>query len=1055
MMFIFWGVTPLVSSVFAPSIVAVEKQATATTTASLMPLKDQSPSLDTNFMMTAYGIIWLGQALPEYVTRDGALEPFEMENVEATKLVNSTWTARTRLYGTSLDCEEAEITKHPDGNSYSNKKACKTVPGILNMYPESEYGGMYIGYNYDQRAGPSLSGCGCSSPTNSHLFLALWGKSWEYKDTNTTAFFCEPQYWVQDVNATVTLSNMNVSNVVPLGPRVSLSDRQFNRSAFEYNIGSGEQPVSHRADISETTSFIDQEANLAGLGYNSTTTNMLGFALGLRRLSLAQYAEPRTLVSSFEDAHKLLHALAIKDLLTKDTSEHDSRAGVIGGKSNAIVVIRPIAIVVESLLGFVALLTIALYVQFSRRKSQLSKDPASLTDLLTMMPQDLSGCNIQDCHMQTSKDSRARLSGGKIRLPPMEGSACQLPIVNGKSTETSSGKAAGIATSYPNQQGDPQHVRPFEMSLIVAFAFLVVLGTSLMGLVVLKVAADKHRGLPMPSHSTVVNQLVLNYVPIIFATFLEPFWLLLNRLLCVLQPFQELLGADTKSSRSLDLRYTSLPPQLIFWRAFRARHYVLTSVCAIGLSANLLAVSLNGLFNTSLVSLVQPMTLSPKHKPVFQYTPQRTTPQEVSSDYQYIAKTNISDGVELPPWTVPTRYFVPFTRNPKSDHGGVQAYRATTQGFGIEANCEQATYNDTAFVTGQQKFWYTEERTPIGRSVTCGGFPAPAGGQNNSHSALEDFHQLYPLSLYHPLYGSNDESSPDVGANTTEDETLTCMSISVAGFLRGNLSVSHDSTETEKFLSYPEILKINVLSSVWMTCRPKLISGPYLVTVDKDGYVKSYEAVGPNEEDLSSFFVDGTTPLSLLAAATSILSEGRDTIPYWHNDTFVDTWFAYFVKHLSNSTIFVDPAAPVPPFDSVKPYVEDIYSRLFAIVLSLNQDWLSPADEGSTISGKMIISTQRVLVSSYMFVITVTLLALNMLVAVAYWSTRPKRMLPRMPYTIASIMDLFKGSGLVSDVENSVKWEKDWRFGYGRFVGVDGKPYTGIERRPFVIPFSS
>lgn len=85
------------------------------------------------------------------------------------------------------------------------------------------------------------------------------------------------------------------------------------------------------------------------------------------------------------------------------------------------------------------------------------------------------------------------------------------------------------------------------------------------------------------------------------------------------------------------------------------------------------------------------------------------------------------------------------------------------------------------------------------------------------------------------------------------------------------------------------------------------------------------------------------------------------------------------------------------------------------------------------------------------FFISITLLALNVAVAIAYWSRRPKKILPHMPYTIADIMKLFKGSGLVSDIKNRADWEK-WKFGYGWFVGSDGKPYEGIERRPYVIP---
>lgn len=1057
-MLIFWGVTPLVSSVFARSTVTVDVLSSFKTTARLIQVQDQGTILNTNFLMNAYGISWLGQEMPGFVTRQGALEPFEVNGTPAISVVNRTWTAKTRLYGTSLNCEEAEITEHPNGNSYSNRKGCTTFPGALNMDPISEFGGLYFGYYTDQHSDFSLQGCGCASSINSHLFLGLWGKSSEDHQHHTIAFFCEPSYWVQDVNATVIVPTMSVSSVTPLGSPVPLPDSKFNRSAFEYIIGTGAQSVSRRADISATTSVIDQTADLSGLGYNYTVTNVLGFAIGLSRLPLVQYAEHHNLVSSLETAHKLLHALAIKDLLTGNILDQNERQGLISGRAYAIKVVRSLALVVESLLGLEVILTLALLLHASRRKSQLCADPASLRDLIEMLPKDYNFLDPSAGPTQRSEKLRTSLIQGKISLPrsatPIRHRLESDKIMASSATTL---KALGADNG---QQGRPSPSRtlPLEMSFTVGFAFLILLGTAISAVVTLKLILENVNGLPLPSENTVVNQLVLNYVPIIFATFLEPFWLLLNRILCLLQPLKELSGGQAAASQSLDLKYASLPPQLTVWRALQARHYFLTSVCAIGLSANLLAVSLNGLLDTGFVSMEQSMPFALEYQSLFRQTPQRRgDPQTVSSTYQYVAKANITDGVALPPWTAPTMYFVPFALSTRSQSGVVEAYKATTRGFGIEPNCRPSTFNHTAFVTDQQQFWYSKEPTSAGRSVTCGAFTAPHGGQNNSNAALEVFHQLNPLNLLLSDNGSGSNAHANVATNATHDEFLACNGVLIAGFLRGNLTVSFDNVKTQNSDSSPnpEILKINELSSTWIACRPRLVTGLYDVIVDPNGHIKSHRALGRSDGSPSSLFVDGTSAALLVSSATSILAEGSNTAPYWHNDTFVDTWFAYFVKHLSNSTDLLDPAARVPPFESVQPYVEDLYARLFAIVLSLNQDWLSPADSGSTLEGKMIVSTQRVFMSDSMFVITVTLLALNMAVAISYWVKRPKKMLPRMPYTIAIMLEMFEGSGLVSDVEDTKRWQTEWTFGYGRFVGTDGKPKVGIDRRPFVIPFAS
>ncbi|KAL8986800.1 MAG: hypothetical protein Q9177_003936 [Variospora cf. flavescens] len=1046
------------SSIFARSIVTVDVLSSFKTNAELMQLGNQSSSLNTNFLMNAYGISWLGQEMPGFVTRQGTLEPFEVNGAPATDMVNRTWTARTRLYGTSINCEEAEITEHANGYSYSNRKGCTTFPGHVNVNPEWGFRGLYIGYYTDQHSDYSLEGLGCASSVNSHLFLGLWGKSSKVHDHQPTAFFCEPNYWIQNVNATVTVPTMSVSSMAPLGPQVPLPDSKFNSSAFEYIIGTGAQLVSQRADISATTSVIDQTAGLAGLGYNDTVTNVLGFALGLSRLPLAQYAEHHNLVSSLETAHKLLHALAIKDLLTKNISDQYERQGRISGRTHAIKVVRPLAVTVELLLGSVVILTLALLFHASRRKSQLCADPDSLRDIVAMMPRDHNSLNISAGQTQRSAKPQNGLIQGKLSLVRSHTSFQHRPksdkIIANSSTTLSAVQEDNSQQRHPS----PYRTLPFEMSSTVGILFLVFLGAALSVVVALKLIFENGNGLPLPSKRTVVNQLVLNYVPIVFATILEPFWLLLNRILCLLQPYKELSEGHAAASQSLDLKYASLPPQLTVWRALRAGHYLLSSVCAIGLSANLLAVSLNGLMDTDFVSIEQIMPFALEFQSVFRHSPQpRDQLQTAASTYQYVANANITYGVILPPWTTPATYFVPFALTTRSRSGIVEAYKAATRGFGIEPNCQPSTLNHTAFVTGQQEFWYSRERTLAGRSVTCGAFTVSYGGQNNSNAALEVFHQLNPLNSLSTDNGSGSHAGANIASNATNDEFLACNGVLIAGFLRGNLSMSFDNIKTQNSLTskHPGILKVNELSSTWLACRPKFVTGLYDVTVDPDGHVESYTAIAQSDESTGSFFVNGTSPALLVSAATSILTHGSNTAPYWHNDTFVDTWFAHFVKHLSNSTDLVDPAARVPQFESVRPYVEDIYARLFAIVLSLNRDWLSPADMGSTLPGKMIVSTERVFMSNTMFIITITLLALNIVVATTYWAKRPRKMLPKKPYTIAKIMEMFEGSHLVTDVEDAERWQSEWKFGYGRFVGTDGKLHVGIDRQPFIKPFAS
>ncbi|KAL9031799.1 MAG: hypothetical protein Q9180_006775, partial [Flavoplaca navasiana] len=388
MMLIFWGITPLVSSVFAQSTTVVELNTTARPTATLMALSDQSLALNTGFMMTAYGITWLGQETPGFVSLQGALQPFEVDASQRQEFENRTWTTKTTLYGTSANCNAAIIRNTTSGLSYSNGKECEADPGYgpLSPWSSSRFGCLYIGYYLSQFTDYSLDGLGCASPANSHLFLALWGdSSQENASDGVKAFFCEPSYWTQEVIATVTVPGMNISKITPQGPRVGLKDSQFNRTAFEYGIGTGTQAVSQRADISETDNLIDQEAVLARIGLGGTITNMVGFALGLSSLDLNNFTDPVILANAFENAHKLLHALAIQQLMRPTTGDVEHQTATSSGTTNAVIVVRPLAIVVEILLGMVVLLVLALTVHSSKRMSQMNGDPASLTDVVAML----------------------------------------------------------------------------------------------------------------------------------------------------------------------------------------------------------------------------------------------------------------------------------------------------------------------------------------------------------------------------------------------------------------------------------------------------------------------------------------------------------------------------------------------------------------------------------------------------------------------------------------------------------------------------------------------
>ncbi len=296
------------------------------------------------------------------------------------------------MYSTPLSCKPAIVTKSDEAidQGYDSGRGCVSTPGNIGFEDSSPFAGLYIGCYSDQRIDYSLYGLGCAAPNNSHTFLVHWAANLKSQIPNITALFCEPAYWVQSVNATITVPNMAVSNIVPKASPVPLASEMFNVSKFEYIIGTGAMTNPQRSDISRTTSVVDQRLRLQKLGINSTITDMVGFAVGASRLELADYLDAETLGKSFEKAHKLLFALAVRNLFTTDARIAGPRLGIVRGSTNAVVVIRDLAIIVEALLGLITVFALALMADSRIRRSQLRKDPASVTDLVDIMTPSIS-----------------------------------------------------------------------------------------------------------------------------------------------------------------------------------------------------------------------------------------------------------------------------------------------------------------------------------------------------------------------------------------------------------------------------------------------------------------------------------------------------------------------------------------------------------------------------------------------------------------------------------------------------------------------------------------
>ena len=165
---VFCGITPLSGAVFEYRIVTHSATTSATYTASLLPVAQQSLVLNPGFMINAYSTLWLDQKLPSFTSLDAAFVPFEMNQQTGSAFFQSNWTAQTTMYSSSLDCWPALAGNDSHGVTYDSGKGCLVEDiAIAGAIPNSP--SLFSSYNHTS----------CVSGNASKAFMAFSFKNSE------------------------------------------------------------------------------------------------------------------------------------------------------------------------------------------------------------------------------------------------------------------------------------------------------------------------------------------------------------------------------------------------------------------------------------------------------------------------------------------------------------------------------------------------------------------------------------------------------------------------------------------------------------------------------------------------------------------------------------------------------------------------------------------------------------------------------------------------------------------------------------------------------------
>ncbi|KAF1847952.1 uncharacterized protein K460DRAFT_363966 [Cucurbitaria berberidis CBS 394.84] len=1080
MLFITWGVVPFQAGIFATETILRTTPAVFSRSLDFIPASKQKATLTNRYVHSSHGIIWLNETLPPYMTRDYVLAPFKLQEAETALAVNQTWTSDTTLYSLDMKCEVPMVQVRKDeynrfSSEYVSSNGCSSPTDLAtsfgnetigpkpslhgqSVYDTKEFASLYIGYYSTDTSDYYLSQGGkCLS---NHTFMALYTRNKNSANDppqNVTRLYCIPFYYQQDVTAVVDASTQRPLKIEAKSEKVPLPAETWDSKFFEDQMNGGKQeqirdtlPLKYWPDQLETLSTVPLSLAPEGLAL----VTMAGLVVGASQRSLADLLDPEALRAAYETTYRIIFARSMVEILDQKFTNTRTVNGSTEHMTAAVVVVPVFTYLVEGLLGFVSLCSIALIVISIRRKWSLHSDPATIASVMALVADNptllgdftkLDGAN-KERFEESLKDKKFQLEyneRGNI-------------ITEADSFDPLDHNSHGIVRTESDESQPAKPIRPreFQSLMVLPFVSLLIALAITLGVLLLK---SQPYGIVRPSSRAIVRQLIENYIPTAIATFIEPVWVLVNRLMCMLQPFEELRGGNATPQKSINADYSSLPPQLVIIKALRSSHFKLAAVCTMALLTNVLAIAFSGMFDERSVIFPYRVPLQPPYETKFVSINGTVGPGMLEQSGAFtgglgtnqflVAESNYTAGTPLPAWTGNQLFFVPFADKELLKLKEDERLEARTTAVGAELDCQQI---DPRNLTAS---WYRDSHNSGSTSdvsVTIDGVACekkdirtedgPEGVNGGLNPYCEDGRTSMELVLL-----------PQARQNASLAEQDFCARLAVFGYVR-DANICRRNTTT-----------FDQSNALFVGCRTKIVAGEATVLVGNDGRVHKVSQLDTSS-DLSSTF----TERHFSNNASNLLRQGNTFLlrypgARWHNQSFASEFMNYFMFKQANNSRLIDPNLPLPSLEEVTRQLYPVYSKLFAIWLGINRDkLLVPRNNGSsfTIEGWIHERQTRIFLSMPLFIIAEAILGIYTIVAVCIYLWRPGRFLPRMPTSIGAIIALFAASQAVCDMHGtSLLTRKErkrhveglgTRYGYGTFVGVDGRLHQGIEKEPLV-----
>ncbi|CAM1505123.1 Fc.00g107600.m01.CDS01 [Cosmosporella sp. VM-42] len=1031
MVLIFWLITPLQSSVIGTGPVLLKQPTTILVPSKLSAVSAQSEKLDQGIPIISYAIAFLGQSYPGFATAEYSLLPSKpAESLDSLGRVGN-WTGITTKYWVDLDCWPAVASQG------------KTTDGTSQVFLDSGTGynaSMFVSPTYLASAPYEMSYWGSqkidrrdnSNDANaSTQFFVSWFNNTAQEQLkenpklpyvyNVSAVFCEPHYYKQTVSATVRASDLGPIDGMTesISAPETLHESEFNSSAFgellSETLDTTDWFHSVKVALGPRMEALDL---ITGYDNSDSMQTVIGFAIKGQNYTIDEYGDASKLEKAISPVYKSYFSLAIQQILTNDSNptHNDGHADI---DKYGVVVSRIFSAVVEGMLCLVAVLTMLLYWSYRRSPIMLSHDPGWLGDLMGVIHSSEDVLEMFSNKGNLSDEKLLEACGqSRFRL------VCGCQDNSGRTAvqllDRKNWRGANVQQSDSERSGHYSPIQPLSLRRPIGAVFAVCLCAGAVTIAVLKQREVALKGLQPPSSNFEVNLIVINFIPTGFATLVEPFWVLLNRLLGIFQPFHDLISGkphERSAQQCLRARYTAMPPQLALWPALKAKHYLLAAVSIIALLANVLAVGLGALFNELPVQAITPV-------PVISYKDAKVTNQSLDRLYStiklsgqntlitgaygdpyYVAYANLTSGTPFQPWITEEFAFMPV--NISTATASIDdTYSAITTGIGVDPSCIAVG----PVVTTKKFAMEIPPEVSTWNGAAC--------SQNLTLPRMN-----FNSSLGNTLEGFSAFETVGRQGTGVYDASIDCGGTFYMGWTRGINATA------------------GKMNSSYVVCRPELKTAEFRISFDSDGFIHTAAPV--------SDFKPWMAVQSLTSVVNVQMGVARPST--WHNTTASSDWMNHLLKIYLGDDSFLDPAAPTPDPNALIPSVGAIYKMIVANYMGLNQYIFIDKDQPSTIDGTRTATQTRVFLSQPGFIVSFAILILYVLATIIVYMRRAEPLLPRMPTTIGSLIAYIAPSKVLGDY-SSGGLRNDSTLGFGRYVGKDGRAHIGIEYSDRIVP---